>query len=127
MDNRIAMHIARLQKEKAHLLVELGHLYQQLNAEIEVDVEGGDPELVDRDMTVSLIRVQEYKLNEIDHALEDARLGLYGICERCGRPINPERLEAIPEATLCVECKLLMEKMPFHVKHPVTAREARFS
>jgi len=127
MDNRIAMHIARLQKEKAHLLVELGHLYQQLNAEIEVDVEGGDPELVDRDMTVSLIRVQEHKLNEIDHALEDARLGLYGICERCGHPINPERLEALPEATLCVECKLLMEKMPFHVKNLLNAREARVS
>jgi DnaK suppressor protein len=31
--------------------------------------------------------------------------GTYGICERCGRPIAPERLEALPWAVLGIDCK----------------------
>jgi DnaK suppressor protein len=31
--------------------------------------------------------------------------GTYGTCERCGNPIGPERLEAIPWALLCIDCK----------------------
>jgi DnaK suppressor protein len=33
--------------------------------------------------------------------------GTYGTCERCGRPIAEERLEAIPWALLCIDCKKL--------------------
>jgi RNA polymerase-binding transcription factor DksA len=31
--------------------------------------------------------------------------GTYGICERCGQPISLERLEALPWAVLCIDCK----------------------
>ena len=31
--------------------------------------------------------------------------GTYGSCERCGKPIDPDRLEARPWALLCIECK----------------------
>jgi RNA polymerase-binding transcription factor DksA len=31
-------------------------------------------------------------------------LGL-GLCERCKKEINPARLEALPQATLCLDCK----------------------
>ena len=31
--------------------------------------------------------------------------GAYGSCERCGRPIDEERLEALPAARLCLDCK----------------------
>ena len=31
--------------------------------------------------------------------------GTYGICERCGNPIAPERLEALPWAMLDIDCK----------------------
>lgn len=44
-------------------------------------------------------------LREVDAALAKVRDGTYGICERCGRPISDERLEAIPWATLCIDCK----------------------
>ena len=37
-------------------------------------------------------------------ALSRVREGSYGQCVRCGEAINPERLAAIPEATLCVKC-----------------------
>lgn len=37
-------------------------------------------------------------------ALANLRSGKYGKCENCGKQIEPERLEAIPTATLCLLC-----------------------
>lgn len=45
------------------------------------------------------------RLYEIDHALKAMDEGRYGTCERCGRLINPERLEAKPWATFCITCQ----------------------
>ena len=41
----------------------------------------------------------------IDHALEKYKAGTYGICDNCGQPIEPGRLEALPYANLCLTCK----------------------
>jgi len=43
-------------------------------------------------------------LSDIDHALAKIDLGTYGTCERCGKPIGEDRLEAMPAARLCIEC-----------------------
>ncbi|HEX9039101.1 MAG TPA: TraR/DksA C4-type zinc finger protein [Ktedonobacterales bacterium] len=47
---------------------------------------------------------------QIAAALERLDTGKYGICENCGKPINPRRLEALPYATLCVDCQALAER-----------------
>lgn len=47
----------------------------------------------------------EDRLYEIDHTLKAIDDGGYGTCPRCGRPINPERLEAKPWATFCITCQ----------------------
>ncbi|UCC85797.1 MAG: TraR/DksA family transcriptional regulator, partial [Anaerolineales bacterium] len=52
------------------------------------------------------------RLASLDYALKQLQEGPYGICEGCGKPINPARLEAVPEATLCVECKAINERQP---------------
>ena len=41
----------------------------------------------------------------IDCALEKYKAGTYGLCDSCGRPIEIARLEALPWANLCLECK----------------------
>jgi len=41
---------------------------------------------------------------ELEVALERLEAGTYGICESCGRPIDIERLEALPQARLCIDC-----------------------
>jgi DnaK suppressor protein len=43
-------------------------------------------------------------LDEVEHALAKLDEGTYGACERCGKPINPARLEAMPAARLCIDC-----------------------
>jgi RNA polymerase-binding protein DksA len=46
----------------------------------------------------------------IEHALDKLEKGTYGLCDNCGQPIGPERLEALPQATLCMNCKALLAK-----------------
>jgi len=47
----------------------------------------------------------ERTLRQVEHALRRFDKGTYGICEECGRAINPDRLKALPHATLCLSCK----------------------
>ena len=46
----------------------------------------------------------------IEHALDKFEKGTYGSCDNCGQPIDPERLEALPQASLCMNCKALLAK-----------------
>jgi RNA polymerase-binding protein DksA len=45
------------------------------------------------------------RLHEIEEALRKLDAGTYGLCEKCGRVIPSERLEAIPHTTYCINCK----------------------
>jgi len=51
-------------------------------------------------------------LAEIDHALEKFEAGTYGTCEKCGQKIEQERLEARPQASLCMGCKAQQLRNP---------------
>ncbi len=44
-------------------------------------------------------------LSEVEHALQKLQNGTYGRCDRCGQQISVERLEALPQANLCMKCK----------------------
>lgn len=59
---------------------------------------------------LSYQRVQQ-QLIDVDHALKRLYEGSYGLCESCSEPIPPARLEAIPHATLCLNCKTKGEKI----------------
>jgi len=50
------------------------------------------------------------QLAEIEHALSKFENGTYGLCDSCGQPIDPARLEALPQATLCLSCKASQAK-----------------
>ena len=47
----------------------------------------------------------ELRLRDINDALEKIKKGKYGICEKCQKEIEIERLKAIPEARFCQKCK----------------------
>jgi len=44
-------------------------------------------------------------LAQVEAALARLDAGTFGTCAGCGRPIAPERLEAIPWAALCIDCQ----------------------
>ena len=64
----------------------------------------------DRDFALNLLSQEQDALYEIDEALKRIELGTYGTCEMSGKPINKERLEAIPFARLTVECQSQIER-----------------
>jgi RNA polymerase-binding protein DksA len=65
---------------------------------------------LDREIDYTLEENAENLLRAIDQALERIENGTYGKCERCGREIAEERLEAIPHATRCIDCQRLAER-----------------
>ncbi len=50
------------------------------------------------------------QLAEVEHALHKFEAGTYGLCDGCGQPIDPARLEALPQASLCLSCKARQAK-----------------
>jgi DnaK suppressor protein len=58
----------------------------------------------ERSQTDALVRQAVQHLAEIDAALERVEAGSYGLCEICGEPIAPGRLEARPTARTCIAC-----------------------
>jgi len=50
------------------------------------------------------------QLAGVENALAKFEKGTYGLCESCGEPIDPARLEALPQATLCMSCKAAQAK-----------------
>jgi len=60
---------------------------------------------LDREIDYSLEENSEQVLKAIDGALQRIEQGTFGICATCGQPISEERLEAIPYATQCIDCR----------------------
>lgn len=77
--------------------------------EVAIDVESGFADsahsTAERARTISVIRALRSNLRDVERALTKMPLGTYGTCERCGNSIAPERLEALPWALLCIDCK----------------------
>jgi RNA polymerase-binding protein DksA len=64
----------------------------------------------DREIDYSLEDNSGHVLAAIDEALKRIEEGTFGTCARCGKPIAEERLEAMPYATKCIDCKRLEER-----------------
>jgi DnaK suppressor protein len=73
------------------------------NADDEHDPEGSTIAF-ERSQVGALVAQARAQLTEIDAALERVEAGTYGVCERCGGPIAPGRLEARPVARTCITC-----------------------
>ena len=65
---------------------------------------------IDRKMIEALGSKELGRLRMIDSALTRIQQGKYGLCMKCGKKIPKERLEAIPYALMCIECKTAEEK-----------------
>lgn len=100
----------KLEAQQKETLTEISRLREALKYQIGDDLEEGDPDLYEREKLLALLRNLEQKLEDISYAFGLMEEGTYGICENCGREIGAARLEALPHATLCIECKELMEK-----------------
>ncbi len=103
----------RLLEERSRLLAQRADLTgdhagmveasRDSNADDEHDPEGSTIAF-ERSQLASLLRQLDDRLAEVDAALLRVDAGTYGRCERCGRQIEPERLQARPTARTHVVC-----------------------
>lgn len=70
----------------------------------------GDTISVERERDLMMSATARLAVEEIDHALERIVDGSYGLCSPAGRRIPVARLEAIPWADTCVDCKQRVER-----------------
>lgn len=61
-------------------------------------------DIYERGKIISLSQNLESKVQALDHAIDMAQQGMYGICEKCGVQIPQERLDIMPETVFCVRC-----------------------
>jgi RNA polymerase-binding transcription factor len=59
----------------------------------------------ERSQLISVVKALRSTLQDVERAFAKIEAGTYGTCEQCGKPIDPERLEALPWALVCIDCK----------------------
>jgi len=111
---------SRLKDEQKRLVEEL----EQLKASIrpaEVRREGSPfgkreeeaSESFELEKRLALEKQIREHLSEVEQALRKFEEGTYGLCDSCGQSIDPARLEALPQASLCLDCKAKNAKVRF--------------
>jgi len=64
----------------------------------------GTVEAISRLTEIGVGTVLEVDLERTERALAKLDEGTYGLCDACGQPIAPKRLQAMPNVVLCIEC-----------------------
>ncbi len=103
---------SRLESEQKRLLEESEQLKANIRP-VEVRREGSPfgkreeeaTESFELEKRLALEKQVKNHLASVEHALHKFEEGTYGLCDSCGQPIDPNRLEALPQASLCVDCK----------------------
>ena len=108
---------SRLESEQKHLTEQLKQLKASLRP-VDERREGSPfgkreeeaTEALELEKRLAMERRLKQQLADVEHALHKFEQGTYGICDICGQPIEPARLEALPQASLCLTCKAKQAK-----------------
>ena len=95
-----------LEEEKAALDQQLGDLALDDDRRLSFDQNFADTSQVtaERGEFEAVSGSLQASLDDVNAALVKFDKGTYGLCEGCGQPIAPARLEAKPAARLCIDC-----------------------
>lgn len=116
-----------LNKQKSRLLAMQEQLQRDIANKVAQTAESGDEldpnrggvsnhmaddanDTSEQETMVALQQGAERELARVQEALAAIDAGTYGICTNCGKPISPARLEALPWATLCIDCQRLQDQ-----------------
>ncbi len=95
---------ARLEAQLAELKDRLGRIETDLDEPINPDLSEQATEMQDDDALGGQAELVARQIASTERALERIEDGTYGVCGICGTDIPEGRLEARPEASLCVGC-----------------------
>jgi RNA polymerase-binding protein DksA len=103
----------RLRDERSELLEQLSTIEDQAFAATQSDMSGdvgvddgsadAGTATFEREKELSIEQNVRDLIQKIERALQRIDAGTYGICERCGNPIEKARLKALPYVDLCIK------------------------
>ena len=85
-------------------------LLKELRSESPGDLVDAAYDSAQDEISSQLAEVESRELANIENALERMKGGKYGLCEVCGDKIPMARLNALPYATMCIECQRELER-----------------
>jgi DnaK suppressor protein len=102
---RLEAELAELQGQRADLEESTGASMADATGEVGFDEEYADAGsfTFERERDLSLVDNVKDLIEKVQHALTRIDDGSYGRCEACGKPIEAERLDALPYTTLCLD------------------------
>ena len=95
---------AQLEAELHEAKTKLAQLEEQLDDKPDFGPGAGSTGAVTWEMGLARKEQLTARIEELEAALARIKDGTYGLCENCGAPIDPERLEILPTTTLCANC-----------------------
>lgn len=110
----------RLLEERKKLLSQLGYLEKAMG-QTQRDSSGDlsaysfhmadmGTDAMEREKAFLFASAEGRQLMSVDEALRRLYRSEYGVCESCGKEIGKQRLDAMPQANLCVNCQEKQEK-----------------
>lgn len=99
-----ARHKASLETRLNELQTRLTHIERDLDEPHDPDSSERAVQMEDDDSLEGQAHLVTVEIASIDRALERISKGEYGYCVHCGGAISNGRLEARPEAALCIAC-----------------------
>jgi DnaK suppressor protein len=85
-------------------------LLRELRSESPGDVIDAAYDSAQDEISSQLAEVESRELAHIENALDRMKAGKYGVCEYCNGKIPMARLNALPYATMCIECQRELER-----------------
>lgn len=99
-----------LEKRLRETRDELTQSDERLESKGDYGLGKGDPLIVRWELDLALREKIEQRIEQLEDALKRLKNGEYGTCESCGRPIDPERMDVLPQTTLCIQCARKVEQ-----------------
>jgi DnaK suppressor protein len=99
-----------LEAERTRLLAELGEAIQAPGQMTYGSQAAAASQVFEQQRDLALRDRATQQLELVDAALARLADESFGTCLRCGGPIAPERLEALPWAAHCIACQSVLDK-----------------
>jgi len=93
-----------LQQELEELRRQIAMLEEGLQEKPEYGMGEGDPSITRWELDQAMLSDLKKRADSLEEQLSRISRGTYGVCERCGELIDPDRLSVLPDTKLCIRC-----------------------
>jgi DnaK suppressor protein len=93
-----------LRARLSELRTRLAKVDRELHKQLPADSEDQAIELENQEALEGIGKTETTEIHRIEAALKRISEGTYGTCAKCGEPIDPRRLKALPIAATCISC-----------------------